>query len=86
MGGDPPLITEYDWKSGNVVGSPLDASANTRLPNGTYPEGSMEPEGAAIVLDGTGAASLLVGVTNGPGSGTHGTKANRTFRYPLAAS
>ncbi len=85
-GADPPLITEYSWTSGTVIGSPLDASGNSRQPNGTYPGGSMEPEGAAIVLEGGGAASLLVGVTNGPEPRTHGKKVDRIFRYPLAES
>jgi hypothetical protein len=85
-GGDTPLITEYSWKSGEVSGPPLDASGNSRQPNGTYPGGSMEPEGAAIVFDDRGAAALLVGVTTGAGRRTRGQKVDRTFRYPLAES
>jgi hypothetical protein len=85
-GGDPPLITTYSWMSGTVIGSPLDASGNSRQPDGSYPGGSMEPEGAAIVLDGSGGAALLIGVTNGAEQGTQGQKVNRTFRYSLAES
>ena len=81
--GDPPLITEYDWRNGATVGRPIDASGNSRLPNGTYPGGSMEPEGAAIVHD-RGTAVLVVGVTNGAEPGSKGKKVNRTFRYPLS--
>lgn len=83
VGGDSPLITEYDWRSGAIVGRPLDTSGNSRLPNGEYPGGSMEPEGAAIVADGPGIA-LVVGVTNGAERGRK--KVDRTFWYPLASS
>lgn len=82
-GGDPALITEYDWGTGQVVGPPLDASGNSRLPDGSYPGGRMEPEGAAIVVDGAGAASLLVGVSTG---GLSAPRTYPTFRYPLAPS
>lgn len=82
-GGDPILITEYDWGTGRVVGPPLDASGSSRLPDGGYPGGRMEPEGATIVLDGEGAASLLVGVATGGGPAP---RTYPTFRYPLVSA
>jgi hypothetical protein len=84
-GGDPPLITEYSWASGERVGRPIDASGNSRQPDGTYPGGRMEPEGATIVTDQDGAPSLLVGVANGNVSAATGPRSYRTFRYPLVA-
>ncbi len=86
VGGDPTLITEYSWTSGQVVGTPLDASGNSRRSDGTYPGGRMEPEGAAIVTDSGGAPSLFVGVVNGGSQPAVGLKVSRTFRYPLASS
>ena len=85
-GGDPTLITEYSWTSGQVVGTPLDAAGNSRQSDGTYPGGRMEPEGAAIVTDSGGAPSLLVGVVTGSSRPAVGPKVSRTFRYPLIAS
>lgn len=86
VGGDPTLITEYSWTSGQVVGTPLDASGNSRQPDGTYPGGRMEPEGAAIVTDSSGASSLLVGVVTGGSLAAGGPRVSRTFHYPLIAS
>jgi hypothetical protein len=85
VGGDPMLITEYSWKSGAVVGTALDASGNSRLPDGTYPGGRVEPEGATVVLDRNGDASLVVGVTTGGGAAA-APRTYPTFRYPLAAA
>ena len=84
-GGDPTLITEYSWTTGQAVGTPLDASGNSRQPDGTYPGGRMEPEGAAIVTDSAGASSLVVGVVDGGSGLAPGPKVYRTFHYPLIA-
>ena len=84
VGGDPALITEYSWASGAAVRVPLDATANALQPDGTYPGGRVEPEGATIVVDPNGDVSLVVGLTTGP-SGT-GTRTFPTFRYPFAAA
>ena len=84
-GGDPVLITEYSWASGEPVGRPVDASGNSRRPDGTYVGGRMEPEGAAIITDQDGAPSLLVGVANGTASAATVPRSYRTFRYPLVA-
>jgi hypothetical protein len=84
-GGDPVLITEYSWASGEAVGGPIDASGNSRQPDGTYPAGRMEPEGATIITDLDGAPSLLVGVANGSASAQAVPRSYRTFRYPLVA-
>jgi hypothetical protein len=84
-GGDPALITEYSWASGERVGRPVDASGNSRQPDGTYPGGRMEPEGATIVTGQDGAPSLLVGVANGQVAAATVPRSYRTFRYPLVA-
>ncbi len=84
-GGDPPLITEFGWASGEVVGPSLDASMNSRRPGGTYPGGRMEPEGATIATDRGGAPALLVGVANGRASAATVPRSYRTFRYSLVA-
>jgi hypothetical protein len=84
-GGDPTLITEYSWASGEAVGRPIDASGNSRQPDGTYVGGRMEPEGATIITDQDGAPSLLVGVANGSTSAQTVPRSYRTFRYPLVA-
>lgn len=84
-GGDPVLITEYSWSTGQVTAPPLDASGNSRQADGTYLGGRMEPEGAAILVDGAGSASLVVGLTNGGGP-ARTPRTFRTFRYPLASA
>lgn len=84
-GGDPALITEYSWASGEAVGRPIDASGNSRQPDGTYIGGWMEPEGATIITDQNGAPSLLVGVANGSTSAPTVPRSYPTFRYPLVA-
>lgn len=83
-GGDPALITEYSWASGEAVAPPIDASDNSREPDGSYLGGSMEPEGATVVIARNGAPSLLVGVANGSSAAGAGPRSYRTFRYPLA--
>ena len=86
MGGDPALITEYSWASGAVVRAPLDASGNSRQPDGTYPGGRMEPEGATIVVDQNGDPSLVVGLTTGGGISATAPRTYPTFRYPFATA
>ncbi|MDH2442922.1 hypothetical protein QDR37_03080 [Amnibacterium sp. CER49] len=83
-GGDPALITEYSWANGEAVAPPIDASDNSRKPDGSYEGGSMEPEGATVVIDENGVPSLLVGVANGSTSAAAVPRSYRTFRYPLA--
>jgi hypothetical protein len=84
-GGDPALITEFSWVTGQAVGPSIDASGNSRQPDGTYPGGRMEPEGATIVSDRNGAPSLRVGVANGIVAAPNVPRSYRTFRYPLVA-
>ena len=86
VGGDPALISEYSWVSGAVVRPPLDATGNSRAPDGTYPGGRMEPEGATIVVDSNGAPSLVVGITTGGGPLATGPRTYPTFRYPFTAA
>lgn len=86
VGGDRTLITEYSWASGAVVGTPIDASGNSRQPDGTYAGGRMEPEGATIVVDQNGDPSLLIGVTNGGGLLATAPRTYPTFRYPFSAA
>lgn len=86
VGGDPALITEYSWTSGAAVGAPIDASGNARQPDGTYPGGRMEPEGATIVVDAAGVPSLVVGVITGGGPLPTAPRTFPTFRYPFAAA
>jgi hypothetical protein len=83
VGGDPALITEYSWTTGAVVGAPLDAAGLLRLPDGTYPGGRMEPEGATVVVDPSGAAALVVGFTTGGGPLVTAPRTYPTFRYPV---
>ena len=85
MGGDPALITEYSWASGEVVGPSIDASGNGRQPDGTYLGGRMEPEGATVVTGQDGASALLVGIADGTASAATAPRSYPTFRYPLDA-
>ncbi len=86
VGGDPALITEYSWTTGAQVAAPLDAGALLRQPDGGYPGGRMEPEGATVVVDPSGAAFLVVGFTTAGGPLATAPRTYPTFRYPVPAS
>ncbi|WP_345478886.1 hypothetical protein [Amnibacterium soli] len=86
VGGDPALITEWSWTTGAVVGAPIDASALLRQADGGYPGGRMEPEGATVVVDPSGAAFLVVGFTTGGGPDATAPRTYPTFRYPVPAA
>jgi hypothetical protein len=82
VGADPIRITEYSWTTGAVVGAPIDASGNSRQPDGTYPGGRIEPEGATIV-DRGGSPYLVVGLTTGGGA-TRAPRTYPTYWYPFS--